>query len=426
MSMRQSIALLDCDNFFVSCERLFRPALSCAPVVVLSSNDACVISRSNEAKHLGIRMGEPYFKIRAVCEQNGVQVFSSNFELYRDISQRVMSMVRRTDANVEVYSIDEAFLEFSHTGKIEHVEDETYENMSQLRSTILHEIGIPVSIGVSKTKTLAKIASHHAKPKSGGTGCMVLLKKEVIDAVLERTPVEEVWGVGKRRISKLHAWRIHSAKDLSEQSDAWARKHMSLTGLMTVRELRGSTHIPVCTDTSIRASLVHSQSFGNATTVRHIVASAVAHHARSVAEMLRHEGILGKKVRVMCVVSGGGGGRRVVYADEVLSRHSDDTLEYVKTTHTLFTRLYRENVRYHKAGVMVRDIVPKGAIPRTTLFGEETGAHDVLMRAIDTLRSRFGNVVVTGAELSSGATEAKHEYRSPRYTTRWSEVLRVW
>jgi len=304
--MTEYIFLVDCDNFFVSCERLFRPDLAYKPVVVLSSNDGCVISRSFEAKKLGIKMGEPYFKIRSLCEQHKVVLFSTNFELYRDISQRVMSIVRRYSDVVEVYSIDEAFLALSVS---DDVEGFLLRKASEIRATVLQEVGIPVSVGIAKTKTLAKIAAHFAKPQYMGNGSNVLIQDSNIRKALQDIAVGDVWGIGMAYAQKLARKGIVSAFDLCNKDDAWIRKETNVVGLRTVSELRGVRCFHLGGDEVLRKSLLSSQSFSRRVTSLRNLETAVAGHARTIAGILRSESAVAKEVSVF-VYSPGESGKK--------------------------------------------------------------------------------------------------------------------
>ncbi len=428
------IALVDCNNFFVSCERLFRPDLAKKPVIVLSSNDGCVISRSNEARVLGFKMGEPYFSVKETCVTQGVAVFSSNFPLYRDISRRVMHTLARFSEHVETYSIDEAFLEPPITSC------EPLEQWAcSVRRALLTEVGVPVSVGIAKTKTLAKIAVHSVKKidrllQAYGNdtsdrrvferSVCVLTDPDRIARALSETPIEDIWGVGARLAPVLRAAKFSTAYDLVGANDAWVRARMSVRGLRTVCELRGSVCFPVGESTSIRKTLVHSQSFGAPVYDHVTLARAVAHHARKSAEILRAERVVASTVRV-CLFGVRGKQRDVWQASESLTVPTNDTLTLVRATSDILARVYRAQVRYTKAGVFVEGIVHEESVPSDTLFGEATRPRVSLMRELDELRHRLGAVIRVGAECGSTPWKARHTLLSPHYTTAWSEVVRV-
>jgi len=438
------IALVDCNNFFVSCERLFRPDLSTQPVIVLSSNDGCVISRSEEAKTLGFKMGEPYFRVRDRCVAHRVTVFSSNFALYRDLSRRVMSVLRRYSDELEVYSVDEAFLVL--TG------DNVREQACAVREAVFRETGIPVAVGVSHTKTLAKVAAHYAKPKHGDLGAKVLVRDGDIQVALADLPIRDVWGIGFRLAPTLVRAGVTSAVKLICKDSTWIRARMGVRGLRVVQELQGTRCFEVGADTSLRKSLLHSQSFGNAVVSFVDLRAAVAFHARKVAETLRAEDTLAREVVVLVRTSRY---RKEPYAackGEVLAVHTSDTIELVSAATSILARIYRSGVSYAKAGVMVRDIIPAGGMPEHTLFGARSEPQSVLMQAIDDLRHRHhiaphmtstpltdrhgqvqndhSDLMCTGAELvvkrrHEHPWHARHNRLSPQYTTHWEDLVYI-
>lgn len=418
--MTEYIFLIDCDNFFVSCEKLFRPDLKNKPVLVLSSNDGCVISRSQEVKELGVGMGEPYFKIRDLCEKNAVRLFSTNFELYRDISARVMSVLRRFSDNVEVYSVDEAFLTFSVSENAELV---LVAKAKEIRAVVMRDVGIPVSVGVAKTKTLAKVATHFAKPKYGTEGCFVLIDTALISESLKKMDVRDVWGIGRRLAPKLAKVGVHTAFDFFAKPYPWIQAQTSILGVRTATELHGVKYFTVGEDLELRKSLLHSQSFGHTLSRRNDIETMVAHHARKVAETLREEKAFAREIQVFLYTARKGGKRHKVQGVEVFDRYENSTLVIVQTALTILRRIYTSQYAYSKAGVYVANIVPDGFQPRSTLFGESADKDKTLMTALDALRSKFGDVVCTGSEMSVNTGKANANHLSPRRTTRWGEVL---
>jgi len=410
------LALIDANNFFVSCERLFRPDLAARPVIVLSSNDGCVISRSEEAKALGFAMGEPYFQVRDRCRTHDVAVFSSNFALYRDLSRRVMSMLRRYTDEVEVYSVDEAFLALDPRGG-------AFEEQARLiRGAVLREVGIPVSIGVARTKTLAKVATRFAKPKHGGSGIHALLELYERTVALEALPVREVWGIGVRLAPMLERCGVTTAGVLMRMDDAWLRKHMSIRGLRTVYELRGVRCFEVGEGSELRKSLLHSRSFGHPVYKRSELRASVAYHARKVAEVLRAESAQAREVYVQIRTSGHIECRYSAFDGDVLPLHTHDTLTITRTALAVLERIYRPGFPYAKAGVLVRDIIPDDVMPIRTLFAEESDPRRPLMEELDVLRHRFGDVVRVGVEGVAKEWHARHTRLSPAYTSMWSDI----
>lgn len=381
------------------------------------------MSRSEEAKALGITMGVPYFKVRDLCDRHGVVAFSSNFDLYRDLSRRVMSVIRRFSDSVEVYSVDEAFAEVD-------VSPVYYEDFAvALRDEVMHVTGIPVAVGIAPTKTLAKVATHFAKPKRGGSGAHVFVQPADWLPMLEHVSVGDVWGVGYRLTPKLEAKGITTAGGLTRQDDRWIRKHMSVCGLRTVYELRGVRCFALGEEPELRKSLLHSQSFGRAAADKSTVHAAVSYHARKVAEVLRAEGAQARSVYVTIRTGRHGRERYSAFDGDTLPLATNDTLDIVGTASQVLERIFKPGVRYAKAGVLVRDIVPVGLQPQRTLFGETTRSRTTLMEALDELRHRFGDRIHIGSEkVGMSETEhwrAKHDRLSPRYTTRWSDIRTV-
>jgi DNA polymerase V len=296
---KKIIALVDCNSFYVSCERLFNPILNRFPVVVLSNNDGCVISRSKEAKEIGIRMGEPYFKVKELVKKYNVKVFSSNYALYGDISRRVMSTLKRFSPNIEFYSIDEAFLDLTDLA----IED-INQYIRELRKIILKWTGIPVSIGVASTKTLSKVANHVAKKKLLGTQHFIGENEEYIDCALKKFPVGDVWGVG-RQLNKLYQKNnIKNAFDLKNCDNTWVRKNTNVFGLKTVMELRGIS----CIDFDLeedrkRKNCCVSRSFGKKVKEFETLKEALISHCLNAAEKIRLDRQIVKSIVVFIKTS---------------------------------------------------------------------------------------------------------------------------
>jgi len=415
---KKAIALVDCDNFFVSCERLFRPELHNVPVLVLSSNDGCVVSRSQEVKQIGISMGVPFFTVRDVCKKEHVTVFSSNFELYRDISRRVMSVLHRFSDTVETYSIDEAFLQLDCLS-----EKKLCTQAEQLQQVIHREVGVPVSVGIASTKTLAKLSARSMKPGNTKTRFQTLVTRDMIERALQVTDVTDVWGIGKQSVRHLNYLGVRTAYDLVQfvTSDAGRGMHVGIG--RTVQELSGRKYFQVDREGGeVRKSLMNSQSFSGAVYRECEVRSAVARHARATAEMLRAENVVAREVSVFVYVKGNHGKHTCVRGTEVLETYASDTITFVAIAEKLLGRLYKRGVSYVKAGVVVRDIVRSGAQPKTTLFHENAEKNSELMNVIDTLKNKRGITVQTATELGESTWRPKREKLSPRYTTRWSEV----
>ncbi len=282
--MKKIFALIDCNSFYASCEKVFDPSLENTPVIVLSNNDGCVIARSKEAKLAGIKMGAPAFQMIDLIEKNNVAVFSSNFALYGDMSERVMKVLAKFTPDIEIYSIDEAFLDL--TGMI--IKNyEAYGN--KIRSTILKWTGIPISVGISTTKTLAKVANHLAKKHDAFNGVMDLTNPENFEKALKLTSVADIWGIGRQYSKFLKEQNIQKASDLVNMNDSWIRKHMHVTGLRMVEELRGNPCITMETSPPDKKGITHARSFGTAVTDYSVLEEAVSTFASRCAAKLRKQ-----------------------------------------------------------------------------------------------------------------------------------------
>ena len=281
----KKIALIDCNSFYVSCERLFNPKIRNKPVVVLSSNDGCIISRSNEAKALGIKMGEPYFKAKNIIVKNNVHVFSSNYSLYGDLSRRVMRTLKRFNSEIEIYSIDEAFLDLSN------FPDEEIENIGkEIRGIVLQWTGIPTSIGIAKTKTLSKVANHIAKKTK--SGIVSLIGVEDIDPILEKVEVNDIWGIGKQLTKFFIKNGIHNAKQLKNISNTWIKKNSNVLSSRTAMELRGVSCIDLEAISSKRKSCVVSRSFAKKVEKLQELQESITGYCLNAAEKIRSESLI--------------------------------------------------------------------------------------------------------------------------------------
>ena len=287
----RKLALVDCNSFYVSCERLFNPRIRRKPVVVLSNNDGCIISRSNEAKALGIKMGEPYFKAKDIIVKNKVEVFSSNYSLYGDLSRRVMRTLKRFNSEIEVYSIDEAFLDLSNFS-----DNEVEEVGKKIRETVLQWTGIPTSIGIAKTKTLCKVANHIAKKKQSGVTSLIGI--ENLDPILEKVEINDVWGVGRQLTKFYQKNGIYNAKQLKNKSNTWIKKSSNVLGSRTAMELRGIPCINLETTTIKRKSCVVSRSFGKRIKELQELKEAVANYCLNASEKVRSESLVAKAITV--------------------------------------------------------------------------------------------------------------------------------
>lgn len=413
-------ALVDCNNFFVSCERVFNPKLRRVPVVVLSNNDGCIISRSGEAKALGIPMGAPYFKVRDQLERHNVRVFSSNFQLYGDMSGRVMRVLERF-GEVETYSIDEAFLPLAMKDA-----GELRVHACAIQSTIRQWTGIPVSVGIAPTKTLAKLAAEIAKK---GEGVKLLTDEGERECVLRDTPVEDIWGIGRNLSLTLRLSGINTAWELAQAHDGHLRKAFNVMMVRKSWELRG---ISCAQDDSVpqyKKAIISSRSFGQAITNLPELKEAAASFTAKAARKLRAQGSLAGAMVVG--VRGGKYDEKPHYLQALLEFPvpTDDTAELIRYAHQAAERMFNSGRRYKKCSVMLTSFTAKGHEQHTlfhTSTPEEIARRARLHRALDGLQSRFGEqAVMYGAQGLHPQWRGKSDRCSPRYTTRWEELLTV-
>jgi DNA polymerase V len=416
--MAPLFALLDCNNFYVSCERLFNPRLAGLPVVVLSNNDGCIIARSNEAKALGIKMGEPFFKCRSLIATHRVQVFSSNYPLYGDLSQRVMEVLGQLEADVEVYSIDEAFIRLPPATPAALL-----ANGRKLRAAIKRQVGIPVSIGFGPTKTLAKIANRIAKKQLEHDGVFVL-PEQGLDALLATIAVGEVWGIGPRQSQKLLRCGIRTALDLKNGNDTWLRKQLTITGLRTATELRGVSCLPLEDSPVAKQSITSSRSFGQPVTELNGLAEALASYVAIAAAKLRGERMTAGCLQVY-LATNRFRAQEQQYANNktaTLAIPTASTLELIRYAVEALRQLYRPGFAYQKVGVTLMDLASASRV-QPHLFCPQPKGHEALMTALDKVNDRWGRDTLHSAAAGFlRPWKNKQTRRSPAYTTSWHEL----
>ena len=398
----KKIALIDCNSFYVSCERLFNPKIRKKPVVVLSNNDGCIISRSNEAKTLGIKMGEPYFKARNIIVKNNVQVFSSNYSLYGDISRRVMRTLKRFNSEIEVYSIDEAFLDLSNFS-----DDEVEDVGKEVRSVVLQWTGIPTSIGIAKTKTLSKIANHIAKKEKSGV--VSLIGIEDIDSILEKVKIEDVWGVG-RQLTKFYIKNdIYNAKQLKNISNAWIKKSSSVLSSRTAMELRGIPCIDLEIQDSKRKSCVVSRSFGKKVEIFQELKESVTNYCLNASEKIRSESLIAKSITVFLKTSPFQN-RGIYYSNSKTIDFpiaTDNSIEIVKAAINGLKDIFKRGYKYQKTGVILSGL--SNSENKNNLFSSSKDEKiKSLMRSIDSTNCRYGRSALS---LASGGINKKWNMR---------------
>ena len=425
MALSQSsttFALIDCNNFYASCERLFRPDLRNTPIVVLSNNDGCVVARSNEAKALGIGMGEPMFKVRGICKQHKVKVFSSNYTLYGDLSNRVMSTIEAAWPSTEVYSIDEAFLDLA-TLPFHQVDDFCVA----LQKRVLHDTGIPTSIGIGPTKTLAKLANFIAKK---------ILKIPVYNISeqlqwRDQIPVGEVWGVGRQWDKRLFAMNIRTAGDLARANSRLIRDRFNVILQRTALELSGIS----CSDllvTEPKKSIISSRSFGSLQTEFEAIAEAISSHAARAWEKMRAQNSTAAYLSVF-VRSNHFRPDMPQYANSFgikLVNASDDLRLLTHTAKLCLKEIYRKGIHYQKVGVLLDGLLDKSQ-RQLDLFhqpsADELAKTEKLMMLIGQVNAKFGRHSLSlAAEGQHKPWAMRAELKSPAYTTNWNELPRVY
>lgn len=418
-----TFALVDCNNFYASCERLFRPNLKNQPVVVLSNNDGCVIARSQEAKDVGIGMGAPLFKIRTLIKEHNVAVCSSNYALYGDISERVMTTLGSNAPNHEVYSIDECFLDLHNLGV-----PDLSEWCKNLRQSTYQWTGIPVSIGVGPTKTLAKLANRLAK-KSVKAGGVIDLSNhpDWIEPALRKTPIGDVWGVGRKWSQMLQERGIITAHDFAHAEDGWIRKKMGVVGLRTVHELRGYVCHALEDQPQPKQTTCCTRSFGEAITDKSQVHDALMSFAERAAEKVRSADQVAGVVQVFIRTDpfNPNAAQKSLSGSVTFNQPTSDTRAISGAVTRILDRIWREGFAWKKAGVMMLDLTAKGSAP-PSLFDAVPKHNDGLMLAIDTINARHGRGSV-GLGLAGKAQDwrMRRDNLSPSFTTKWEDLAKV-
>lgn len=419
-------ALIDCNNFFVSCEQLFRPDLRGKPVVVMSSGDGCVVARSNEAKEAGIPMGAPVFKHKQTFKDYGVVGFSANFELYGDISRRITEILTSITPRLEVYSIDESFLDISQ------LDIADYEEWGKVvRTNILKWTGISVRVGIAPTKTLAKLASERTKklPQSEG---VLYLDQEAVDYEkhLRAIQLEDVWGIGWRMSPKLRAAGFSNAWDVAQVDPTQGRKLFgSVSGERLVRELRGESCLQLDTIGEPQKMISATRTFGQDTNQPHVIEASLASFATRAANRLRRQNSSTSRVSIFMTTNRHKPNYRKFYKEIKLAEPTVDTGQLVATAVTLFHELYDPDTEIHRAGVTLTGIKSVEHL-QVDLFGqisEKRFSRNIArMQAVDRINKKHGTAFIrSAAEDLSKSWEPKHNVRSPRYTTNWDELPTV-
>jgi len=421
-------AIVDCNSFYCSAERVFRPDLLNKPVVVLSNNDGCIISRSDEAKAFGVGMAGPYFLAKPLIDKHGIATFSSNYNLYGDMSMRVMETLRTLSPSVEVYSVDEAFLDLGHIA----AKDIAAYSL-HIRETVEQWTGISVSIGVASTKTLAKMANNLAKKDKKGSNCVSVLATEQEQRLaLKQTRVSGIWGVGRAYADKLINMGIISAWELRNMSEEWAHKHLGgVVGARLIKELRGEPCIEMKNPLETKKMIATTRMFGEPVNNISDVKEAIATYTSRAAEKLRRQQSAANVVSIFMVAKEQDHNIDFSYGPSIgshvtLPAATAVTHELIKPALQLVDRLYQTGTWYKKAGVMLSGLVPDSSVQANMFLPETKNGNRLLMGMIDNVNFSMRDDVLKFA--ASGTTrdwKMRQELRSPRYTSRWDELFEV-
>ena len=422
----RSIALIDVNNFYVSCERVFNPKLVNKPVVVLSNNDGCAVARSNEVKALGVGMGAPWFKFKDLAKQHGIIALSSNYALYADMSNRVMSILRQFSPNQEVYSIDESFLDLT-----EFQSRDLVRYGQQMRQRILQWTGLPVCVGVGSTKTLSKLANHCAKKRAEFKSVCNFntMKSQDLDALLSQIDVGEIWGVGRKLAPKLQALGFNTVLDLKRANPERLRQQFSVVMEKTIRELNGTVCIEMEEVSPAKQQILSSRSFGHPVTDYNSLAESITLYMSRAAEKLRKQNSFAGSVFVYIRTSPFKLDQPFYSNGMTISLPSptDDSRQLVNVALWGLKQIYKPKFNYAKAGVMLSELVPAAGV-QTDLFSQtqiSNKSYD-LMTAMDKINKKMGKEAIKlASEGFKRPWKMKQENKSPSYTTSWNELVKV-
>ncbi len=414
--------LIDCNNFYASCERVFQPSLNGKAIVVLSNNDGCVIARSAEAKALGIPMGEPAFKLKELIERNQVTVFSSNYVLYGDMSQRVMTTISEFVPEMEIYSIDEAFL------YLNGFENNNLNDMgSKLIRTVKRNTGIPVSLGIAPTKTLAKVANKFAKKYKGYNGVCIIDTDEKREKALKLTKIGDVWGIGRQFTKKLEYYSINTAWDFTQRTKSWVRQNMGVVGERMWLELRGTPCI-ITESPKAKKTICTSRSFGEKLTTIEPIKEAVANFAAGCAEKLRVQKSNAAVIIVFIHTNPFATNQPQYYNQAVIELpvSTNDSSELIHYAVRGLESIFREGYQYKKAGVIVSEISPQRPLQADMFDTRDRSKYNKVMEAMDKINASFGRQKVKiGTQGFDRKWKLKNEKLSPCYTTNLKDIFTV-
>jgi DNA polymerase V len=416
-------ALVDCNNFYVSCERVFNPQLNGKPVIVLSNNDGCAVARSNEAKALGIKMGVPLFQISEIIKRNRVKVYSSNYALYGDMSNRVMQTLTRFTPQMEIYSIDEAFLDLSDLSRTD-----LREYAGKIKSTVAQWTGIPVSVGIGKTKTLAKLAGLIAKKSKKANGVLDLSNSKYMDRALASVAVGDVWGVGRRYAKFLAANGINNALQLRGADEKLIKKKMGITGVRLLNELRGISCYPLEASPQCRKSIVVSRTFKHAIEPLDDLHEAAAAYVTSGAEKLRKEKLVAGILTVYVMSNRFQEDYYYNSSTINLPVRTSDTPELIGYVRDGLRNIYKKGCRYKKVGILLSNLGPEDAVQANFLDTLDRARSKKLMQTIDVINRDMGSGVIQYGAVGlshNQSWQTSFNLRSGSYTTHWDQLLEV-
>lgn len=418
--MNDAIGLIDCNNFYCSAERVFDARLKKKPVAVLSNNDGCIISRSQEVKDMGVRMGAPFFQARDVLEKEDAAVFSSNYELYGDMSARVMETLHGYTPALEVYSIDEAFLGLNESKK-------SFDYLGRdIKDKIYKHTGIPVGVGIASNKTLAKIANRLAKKSQKARGVVDLYKSPHIETALERTPIGDVWGIGRASTEKFLKFKIDNALQFKYANLRWVKKNFTVVGGRTLLELNGIRCLPLTLTAPPKKSITCSRSFGEPVTDAAQLFKAISVFLQTAIGKLREHKLACRTLTVFAHTNKFADNYEANSYTYKSAYPADNLFELQHWLGNCFDRIFKKGLTYKKAGIYLENLIPREGITER-MFREERLAPrlEKLNRAMDEINRKFGKNTIRLAAASGGAWEMKRERQSPCYTTRFSDILKV-
>ena len=421
--MDKVFAMIDCNSFFCSCERLFAPTLRDRPVIVLSNNDGCAVARTPEAKALGIKMGEPYFKIRELCEKHKVAVFSSNFSLYTNLSERVMNVLRDLGVEIEVYSVDEAWIDI--TG----VTDDYLAYGRMIKETVERAVGIPVGVGIAPTKTMSKLANHIAKKSTKANGVVDLTNPNLWDEALRRVDVGDIWGIGRKSAEKLNGLGIKTAYDFTQyRNDVLIQKLLTKTGMQRKKELQGIRCFELDLNPDKKKVIRSSRTFGSPVYEKKDLKEAVANYVTAACEKLRAQESVCSTITVFARTSPyKNTPQYYAYEGVNLEVATKDTRKLIEVAWQLVDKFYRGGFEYKKAGIELHNIINQDEAQLNLFTPCDSKKDDDLMNLMDRVNfyEGSGTLKSLACGVNNKAWKMLREHKSPRFTTSWWELPKV-